>query len=55
MKRIDGHAAWVSSRVIEEAGDLPSSIEGGEIIRDKDGYPTGIGWRDYISTFLILC
>jgi len=38
---VDGHAIWVSSKVLEIAGDLPNNVEGGEILRDKDGDPTG--------------
>ena len=39
-----GHAAWVNSRALELAGigrDTPSP-DGGEIVKDGDGEPTGI-------------
>ncbi|THH07934.1 hypothetical protein EW145_g3049 [Phellinidium pouzarii] len=42
LRRVDGHAIWVSPRVLKESSDLPDSIEGGEIVRDSDGQPTGI-------------
>jgi predicted amidohydrolase YtcJ len=41
LRRIDGHAIWVSPRVIELMGELPSDVNGGEIIRDSNGKPTG--------------
>ncbi len=44
LTRIDGHAAWVSSQVLSLAGitaETPDP-EGGQIIRDSDGEPTGI-------------
>jgi predicted amidohydrolase YtcJ len=51
LSRIDGHAKWVSPRVLEimqESGKLPppsqdSEIEkdGGKILRFDDGKPTG--------------
>ncbi|KLO17744.1 hypothetical protein SCHPADRAFT_820968 [Schizopora paradoxa] len=42
LKRIDGHSIWVSQTIIDEAGALPDYVEGGEIIRDKNGDATGI-------------
>ncbi|KAF7321560.1 Amidohydrolase 3 [Mycena kentingensis (nom. inval.)] len=44
LLRIDVHASWVSKRVLEIIGQLPpdSEIEGGSIIRDTGGSPTGI-------------
>lgn len=41
LRRVDGHALWVSSRVIKELGSLPDHIEGGAIIRYENGKPTG--------------
>jgi predicted amidohydrolase YtcJ len=46
LKRVDVHATWVSQRAIELAkerhgGDLPKSVEGGEVVRGADGQPTG--------------
>ncbi|KAJ6558428.1 amidohydrolase family-domain-containing protein [Mycena vulgaris] len=44
LLRVDGHAAWVSERVLELMAPLPpdSDVEGGSIIRDASGEPTGI-------------
>lgn len=41
LSRVDVHARWVSPRVLELMGDLPSKVEGGQIIRDGAGNPTG--------------
>ncbi len=42
--RIDGHAVWVSRQVMELAGITPRTRdpEGGRIIRDSQGNPTGV-------------
>ncbi|MFP4528925.1 MAG: amidohydrolase [Candidatus Kapaibacterium sp.] len=42
--RIDGHAAWVNSAALRLAGisSETNSPPGGEILRDKNGRPTGI-------------
>ncbi|GJE95765.1 amidohydrolase [Phanerochaete sordida] len=50
LSRVDGHAMWVSPRALElTRKQLPgqrwppdSDIEGGEILRDIDGNPTGV-------------
>ncbi|KAF8627222.1 hypothetical protein AX15_004474 [Amanita polypyramis BW_CC] len=42
LVRIDGHARLVSPAILEVMGDLPDHVEGGEIIRDSDGKPTGL-------------
>lgn len=44
LTRIDGHAAWANSRALEIAGitrDTPDP-EGGRILRDAEGNPTGV-------------
>lgn len=44
LSRVDGHAGWANSKALELAGitrDTPSP-EGGEIIKDAKGEPTGI-------------
>jgi len=44
LRRIDGHAGWANSRAMELAGitaDTPDP-EGGKIIRDESGAPSGI-------------
>jgi predicted amidohydrolase YtcJ len=40
--RVDLHAVWVSKRVLELCGTLPKKVEGGEIITDATGNPTGM-------------
>ncbi len=40
--RKDGHAAWVNTRAFEVVGDLPPTIEGGDVYREASGEPTGI-------------
>ena len=44
FRRVDGHAAWVSSATLALAGIDASTPdpEGGEILRDPEGVPTGI-------------
>ncbi|KAF8130389.1 amidohydrolase family-domain-containing protein [Boletus edulis] len=42
LHRVDGHAAWVSNRVLQLMGSLPNEVDGGLIIRDPSGKPTGI-------------
>ena len=45
LTRVDGHASWVSKPVLElmvTGRKIPEDVDGGEIIRDKDGVPTGI-------------
>ncbi|KIK09545.1 hypothetical protein K443DRAFT_671448, partial [Laccaria amethystina LaAM-08-1] len=42
LSRIDGHARWVSPAVLELMNDLPKEVEGGQIVRDEQGKPTGI-------------
>lgn len=44
LRRIDGHAAWVNGEALRRAGidrDTPDP-EGGAILRDEHGEPTGI-------------
>ena len=46
--RIDGHAVWVNSCALSlielrnESNSLPAEIEGGRIVRDGAGKPTGV-------------
>ncbi|KAG8215284.1 amidohydrolase family-domain-containing protein [Butyriboletus roseoflavus] len=42
LNRVDVHAAWVSHRVLQLMGELPNEVDGGIIIRDSSGKPTGI-------------
>jgi predicted amidohydrolase YtcJ len=44
LNRVDGHAGWANRKALEIAGITKSTQDppGGQIIRDKDGNPTGI-------------
>ena len=44
LKRVDGHAGWANSKAMALAGitKATKSPEGGDIIRDKNGMPTGV-------------
>ena len=44
LRRVDGHAGWANSKAMEMAGVTADtkSPDGGEIIRDKNGKPTGV-------------
>jgi predicted amidohydrolase YtcJ len=44
LTRVDGHAGWANSKALELAGITAASVspEGGEIIRDSQGKPTGV-------------
>ena len=41
LKRVDGHAIWVSPQILKSIGNLPSEVDGGLIVRDENGDPTG--------------
>nr|ODN86000.1 amidohydrolase [Cryptococcus depauperatus CBS 7841] len=41
LARVDFHVQWVSSAILNQLGDLPD-VDGGEVIRDSSGKPTGI-------------
>jgi len=41
LVRVDGHASWVSPRVLELMGPIPSTVQGGTIMRDTHGNPSG--------------
>jgi predicted amidohydrolase YtcJ len=51
----DGHAIWVNSKVLEEISPLPESVEGGVIIRDASGKPTGDMDRHLYLKRLLRC
>lgn len=38
----DGHAIWVSKAILQAIQPLPEGVEGGVIVRDGAGKPTGI-------------
>ena len=42
LTRIDVHAQWVSQAVLDELDELPSEVEGGQIVRDAEGKATGV-------------
>ncbi|EIW68565.1 hypothetical protein TREMEDRAFT_13762, partial [Tremella mesenterica DSM 1558] len=42
LARIDVHAEWVSQSVLDLMGPLPDHVEGGQIVRDAQGNPTGV-------------
>lgn len=43
LRRVDGHAAWANSRAMDIAGiDTQKDPDGGHIVRDENGRPTGI-------------
>ncbi|RUO51168.1 amidohydrolase [Pseudidiomarina halophila] len=44
LTRVDGHAGWANSKALELAGITADTVspEGGEIIRDANGQPTGV-------------
>ncbi|WP_233520540.1 amidohydrolase [Flocculibacter collagenilyticus] len=44
LTRVDGHASWLNTKALQLAGINSSTIspEGGEIIKDENGQPTGI-------------
>lgn len=44
LRRVDGHAVWVNSLVLEMVGidDATPDPEGGKILRDEEGHATGV-------------
>ncbi|WP_085299147.1 amidohydrolase [Cognaticolwellia mytili] len=44
LKRVDGHAGWANSKAMALAGITKTTVspEGGDIIKDENGEPTGI-------------
>ncbi|WP_031495020.1 amidohydrolase [Bryobacter aggregatus] len=44
LTRVDGHAGWANRRALELAGVSKATPDppGGQIVRDKDGNPTGV-------------
>lgn len=44
LTRVDGHAGWANSKALELAGITADTVspEGGEIVRDAAGQPTGV-------------
>ena len=47
LRRIDGHAGWANSAALRQAGidpdsPAPADPEGGQVLRDENGRPTGV-------------
>lgn len=40
----DGHAIWVSRAILDANRPYPDSIDGGVIVRDSNGEPTGMSF-----------
>jgi len=51
LSRVDGHARWVSGAVLDLMSNLPEKVDGGLILRDEDGKPTGILIRKFFFVF----
>ena len=41
LERVDYHAYWVSNEILSKLNSLPDEVDGGLIVRDKAGKPTG--------------
>lgn len=53
LHRTDVHAVWVSPAVMEKIGTIPDGDpEGGQVIRDAEGRPTGVFLDNAIRTFV---
>ena len=50
----DGHALWVSSKVMDNMSHIPDSVEGGIIIRDECGKPTGMRKKESLTHSLLI-
>ncbi|PPQ66160.1 hypothetical protein CVT26_010883 [Gymnopilus dilepis] len=42
LSRVDGHARWVSPAVLRLMKNLPQKVDGGLIVRDEQGNPSGV-------------
>jgi hypothetical protein len=51
----DWHSIWVSSKVLQDNSPLPDNVEGGFIVRDDDGRPTGWFLQLLVSEIVIQC
>jgi predicted amidohydrolase YtcJ len=53
LQQKDGHALWVSSKIVEQMLPIPEEVEGGYIRRDASGSPTGmVRWRPAIEAHI---
>jgi len=42
LVRVDYHTYWVSNAILSKLQNLPDAVDGGSIIRDGAGNPTGV-------------
>jgi len=42
LVRVDCHAYWVSNAILSRLYDIPDEIDGGLVVRDRYGKPTGL-------------
>lgn len=47
----DGHALWVSRSVMANIEPVPDEVEGGVIVRDPLGKPTGTDGLEYLFCY----
>ena len=42
LVRIDCHAYWVSNAILSKLSNIPDEVDGGLVVRDQAGNPTGL-------------
>nr|XP_019008917.1 amidohydrolase [Kwoniella pini CBS 10737]OCF47698.1 amidohydrolase [Kwoniella pini CBS 10737] len=42
LSRVDFHVEWVSPAILRMLGDNIPDVQGGQVVRDEDGKPTGV-------------
>lgn len=52
LTRIDAHALWVNAKALNLSKNIPEKVEGGEILRDADGKPSGVFLDDAMNIIL---
>lgn len=50
----DCHALWVSSKALEVSLPFPESVEGGVIVRNSSGFPTGCALNSLVLIMSLL-
>jgi hypothetical protein len=45
----DAYTIWVNSKVLKDISPLPESVDGGFIVRDALGKPTGDGTQSFFG------
>lgn len=54
LHRKDIHVAWVSKRALElTLSNLPDKVDGGEVIRDAEGKPTGMSYLPLVPRLIL--